>query len=118
MNRAIIVTAILSLAAAVAAGPLIAGDPLAPGSSHRNTSTEPVFVLLSLAPDAEFANNTDETFCVLTVGQFRELADAMADPRVIAHEDAIDRLSTRLAKLESDLSDIDASRKSLPGGTP
>lgn len=111
MKRAMIIGAALALAGSTAAAATEnPGEALLPGASHHNDAAAPVFVVLTLAPDAVFANSSDQTFRILTARQLREVADAAADPRVIAHEDAIASLEAQLAELEADLDAFDAAR--------
>lgn len=104
MRRVTIITATLALLTAFAtAGPPPQGTPLAPAGVHVNATDEAVHVVLSVAPGETFTNTTEATFSVLDARQLRELADAVADPRILAHEAAIADLESRLGSLDADL---------------
>ena len=101
----------------LAATIVTAGAPLPPNSRHENTAGEPVYVLLSLAAGDSLTNTTEHTFQILDISQLRDLADAVADPKVLAHEAAIATLTAQLSHLEAALAGLDR-RRDTPRSEP
>ena len=110
LTPTLLVAATLVAATLVAATFAAASTPLPPDARHENTSGDPVYVLLTLASGAAFANSTEHTFQVLDARQLRDLADAVADPEVLAHEAVIDQLEAQLTGLDAALEGLDARR--------
>ena len=105
-------------AATANAGAPLPGEALPPGATHRNGSGATEYLVLALAPADSFTNGTDADFRVLSPRQLRALADAVADPQVLAHEEAILRLKTRLADLDAALATVGAERDGLREASP